>query len=286
MRFMRRIIFNMVLFTVVSYLFLHLILVGFGEIAHEVEEEIVLNGTAPMPTYHPDVIIYESQKTPEDYGKIFTIVFSVLIAFFIVYIIFKLKATAIKYLVMIAMYISLTYSLRGLLINFPLIISLSLSAFFVFLLISKISPTEVKTTILALVVGGIGALLGSMAYPYIWASILAIMMIYDLIAVHKGPMKNIAKASIEMDIPLLIKIKGENAEHYIGLGDYVFPMSLIASLLKYGSLGYAITSLCGMFIGAVVALMVAEKRGPVPGLIYIVPLTLTGFVFYTLSYLL
>jgi len=280
---MRKAILNMILFTAVSYLFLHLTLLGYGEIASEMEEKISSNGYTAVPTYHPDVIIYESQKAPADYGKILTIVFGVIIAFFLVYIIFKLKATAIKYLIVAAMYVSLTYSLRGLLANIPLFIPLSLSAVFVFLLISKISPVEMKTIILALVVGGIGALLGSMAYPYIWASILGIMMIYDVIAVRKGPMKSIAEASIEMDIPLLIKIREETSEHYIGLGDYVFPMSLIASLLKYSSLTYALISLCGMFFGAIVALMAAEKRGPVPGLVYIVPPTLIGFMFYMYS---
>ena len=275
---MIRVLLNVLLFAVLAYIFMYLALSGYGVISMEVEEKITTpSGETPAPPqqpppYHPDVIIYESQRSPGNPMKIPHILIAILVAFLIVYLAIKIGPKALKALIGFSMYVAAVYTLRGILHSLSVIYSFVMSLPLVALALCEVTPVEIKSIILAVVVGGIGALLGIMAYPILWIVILVALVAYDVWGVYKGPVKRISEEAIKYDIPLLIKIRAGDEEHFIGLGDYALPMSFLASLMKYESVYMSIVSFIGFISGTVLALIIVRRKGPQPGLLYIVPL--------------
>ncbi|MCD6503236.1 MAG: hypothetical protein J7K58_03290 [Euryarchaeota archaeon] len=271
---------NIVIFFILTYICMYLTLTGYGVISIRVEESIVspTNGTSTPPPYHPDIVIYESQKSPENPLKVPYILTAVFLAFLLVYVILKLDPKVLKWIIGLSMYVSSVYALRGIFHSLSIIYPIVLGFPLVAVIFYKNTPSEVKSALLAIVIGGIGALLGSMAYPILWVAILTALVCYDVWGVYRGPIRHISEEALRLEIPLLVKISVKEEEHLIGLGDYALPMSFLASLMKYESVFYSFVSFVGFILGAIIALIIARRKGPQPGLLYIVPLGVVPYL--------
>jgi presenilin-like A22 family membrane protease len=112
--------------------------------------------------------------------------------------------------------------------------------------------------------GALGVFFG-FAIP-LWSAvvILAVLAVYDVIAVYKGPVGKIAASGLDQLQGLSFSFK----DIQMGLGDLVFYSMLMAAL--FFSFSYSIlptiAGIIGIMAGSIITLLILEKKGIFPGL--------------------
>jgi presenilin-like A22 family membrane protease len=115
---------------------------------------------------------------------------------------------------------------------------------------------------------GLGGALGiffGFAIP-LWSAvvILAVLAIYDVIAVYKGPVGKIAASGLDQLQGLSFSFK----EIQMGLGDLVFYSMLMGAMFfeYFPNIIPTIAGIIGIMAGSIITLLMLEKKGIFPGL--------------------
>jgi len=141
-----------------------------------------------------------------------------------------------------------------------LVFSISVTALVVVqVILKRIAGGEVVILILG---GASGAFLGRVVPMSSALLILALLALYDVIAVFRGPVGKIAKKGLE-------HLPGASfafRDIHVGLGDLVFYSMLVDRVfLSYGW-GACLASMIGVLFGALLSFRLVEREGIFPGL--------------------
>ena len=148
----------------------------------------------------------------------------------------------------------------------PFLISMALTVVAT-LAVFKLGKVPEAVTLVVLG-SSLGALLG-VAMPTTSAiTILLALSLYDIYAVHKGPVGKMVGSVVSKELkPLLLYFKGV----HIGLGDLVFYSFLIAHTTFYLGPLPALASIVGVSVGSFISFKLLEVEKMIPGL----PISLT-----------
>jgi presenilin-like A22 family membrane protease len=174
--------------------------------------------------------------------------------------------------------------------------SLLLSVFYLSVIFSSVSNSEILVIILSIIMtvladvaifrlgsnvrnvvvvclgGALGVFFGA-SIPLLSALlILCFLAVYDVFAVYKGPVGKIAHVGLDELKGLSFSFK----DIQMGLGDLVFYSMLSGTMLFHFSVVSYIFSLVGILVGAFLTFMLLEKKGIFPGLPIPVFLGLAG----------
>ncbi len=138
----------------------------------------------------------------------------------------------------------------------------------------------IVVNISAILVGAaITAIFGISMEPLPVIVLLAILAVYDYIAVYKtGHMVTLADSVSELNIPVVFIIPGKERDAIMGVGDAVMPNILAVSAFTFGCVYQAALTLVAGYLGLLILLRAVEKSKEAhPGLPILNSFAILGF---------
>ncbi|MGQ9597189.1 MAG: presenilin family intramembrane aspartyl protease PSH [Thermoproteota archaeon] len=260
---------------------------------------------APLYTIN-ELILFEN---PENPLNILYLMFSIIAVFILVMLIVRLRLeTLLKGLFYFSAFTVLLITISMI---FPdsliwLAASSLISASTLFLL-NRFYKWYLADAVGVFLGASIAAWFGISLSPQVLVALLIFMAIYDYFAVRSGGMINLAKKTLEMNLPTMLMSpvkevpkelkpgEGERRGAFLGLGDAAFPNMLTVSTYVnaskstvYGmplNLIAAMLILAGGIIGLFVVLYIVRRlKKPQPGLPYIGIGAVLGWIASTLLF--
>ena len=233
----------------------------------------------------------EEVTEPTSYSNVplFLIPFGLVTAIFLILI--KIgKDAIIFHMVMAVSWVLLWLSfdlLFSLILDYITSVALSLGLTILLLYLFYFSNARIwaKNTMAVVVGGGAMGILGTIVDVPPLILILIVLAVYDGIAVYKTKhMFEIAERAIEGDLPLLLSLpKGgdKTGTMMMGLGDVVFPGTLVISANIFVGPAAAAMVLVGIGAGMALLFRAISRRGQA-GLLFLNTGGIAGYLFYVL----
>jgi presenilin-like A22 family membrane protease len=210
--------------------------------------------------------------------------FIAILAFTVVIIVLAKKSlNVLKFMMYLLLFITAYY------VFYPLagILSFLIALIVVLVLIKK--PNTIVLNLSAFVIAcGITAMFGISLEPLPVLVLLAVLAVYDAIAVYKTKhMIDLADSVVKLNLPLLFIIPTkDNKPILLGVGDVVIPNILVVSAQVFSNSTKivmfklpAITTLIGGFLGLITLLIVAERcKKPHAGLPFLNTGAIIGYI--------
>ncbi len=170
----------------------------------------------------------------------------------------------------------------------PFIGLLAIAAALLIVVTLALKPNWIVMNIAALLLAaGIAAIFGISLEPLPASVLLAILAVYDMVAVYKTRhMISLAESVVEIKAPMLFVIPRKDGNAYMGVGDVVVPNILVVSVQKFVEAPKflfikipALATLVGSVMGLIVLLILVERRsGAHPGLPFVNFGAIAGFL--------
>jgi len=224
-------------------------------------------------------------ENPENPINILYLMFSVVVVFIIVLIIVKLRLEILfKGLFYFSTFTVLTITISIILPDSLIWLAVSvLASVSILILLNRFYKWYVADTVGVFLSASIAAWFGASLTPPVLTILLALMAVYDYLAVKSGGMASLAEKTLKMNLPTMVMSpvkempkdfkagNGGRKGAFLGLGDMAFPnMLTVSTFLGTCNPVAAILVLSGSVTGLIVVLYVVHRfKRPQPGLPYI-----------------
>ncbi|MGQ4834610.1 MAG: hypothetical protein ACP6IS_12055 [Candidatus Asgardarchaeia archaeon] len=209
----------------------------------------------------------------------FYIFMSLVVAYFLVYLLKKNKILFIRLMIggafffssfIILLYVSLSLSYifsNDILSLASLILSIIFSVFIAVSVTTLRFPLSIRNVLITILGGLLGFFLGYNIPTWSAFAILIGMSLYDIFAVKKGPIKTIVNIIDEKGEKESLPFLGYTSESWqMGLGDLVFYTLLVTHITNFFGFLDGLLSFLGILIGSLFTFYFLEKEKMLPGL--------------------